>query len=467
MRPSLLLLASASARLLPPDASLPPLPERTTLPCASPTRRAPVHFPPSFTRGFSPPIDFPMESGYINVTSSDYLFYWYVGATPSAPPDAPLLVWSNGGPGCSAMEGATTEGGPLWLFDAKLSRATAALSRNPYAWNAQAHLLFVDQPRYVGFSTGRGPRVATSAAAAADMLRFLLGWRAAFPEHAHRRLLLASESYGGHYVPAWAAAILDHNARHAPRLPLAALLIGNGLIDGGVQQGSFAAFARAQRLIPPHAAPPTDGAARRLVEQSLGYTPNLYDYRLRDVSCCGCTSYNYSAWARWFTRPEVKAALHVCGAAGDAAFGGCAAGCVDMGGFDLFDNYSYSAALSAALRAGVDVTLYYGKQDTACNYVGGRRVAEEALQWGGARAFRSAAEQPLLVGGARVGESRRATAGGATLSFVAVDGAGHMVPMDQGAAASLALQTLISPRPAATPAPPAKAAAPLAKASEI
>ena len=143
------------------------------------------------------PLDFSMESDYINVTANDYLFYWFVSATDSAPPDAPLLVWSNGGPGCSAMEGATTEGGPLWLWDAKQSGKTGFsghLTRNPFAWNSQAHLIFVDQPRYVGYSTGTGKKITSSVEAGIDLVAFLRGWYVTFPEHAHRKLILASES---------------------------------------------------------------------------------------------------------------------------------------------------------------------------------------------------------------------------------------------------------------------------------
>lgn len=78
------------------------------------------------TRGLAPPIDFEMASGYINVTSEDFLFYWYMGAAPTAPSEAPVLFWSNGGPGCSAMEGATTEGSPICAPPSPLRLLTRA-----------------------------------------------------------------------------------------------------------------------------------------------------------------------------------------------------------------------------------------------------------------------------------------------------------------------------------------------------
>ena len=70
------LLSAASARLRRPDEALPSVPVPDKLLCDAPVRRAPVDFPAAMTRGFAPPIDFPMESGYINVTADDYLFYW-------------------------------------------------------------------------------------------------------------------------------------------------------------------------------------------------------------------------------------------------------------------------------------------------------------------------------------------------------------------------------------------------------
>ena len=46
----------------------------------------------------------------------------------------------------------------------------------------------------------------------------------------------------------------------------------------------------------------------------IGYKPNFYDYRLKSVSgqCTACLEYDYTDWANWFTRADVKSALHVC-----------------------------------------------------------------------------------------------------------------------------------------------------------
>jgi cathepsin A (carboxypeptidase C) len=83
-------------------------------------------------------INYAMSSGYIPVTSVDFLFYWHFGPKQTTPGAVtPVIFWTNGGPGCSAMEGALNELGPLSLFKAKDGSAlyTAALSDNPYSWN--------------------------------------------------------------------------------------------------------------------------------------------------------------------------------------------------------------------------------------------------------------------------------------------------------------------------------------------
>ena len=72
-------------------------------------------------------------------------------------------------------------------------------------------------------------------------------------------------------------------------------------------------------------------------------------------------------------------------------------------------------------------------------------MANSSLAWGGASTWSATPFQPLKIGGATVGEVRAAADArtAARLTFMAVDGAGHMVPMDNGAAASLALASLV------------------------
>lgn len=439
-----------------------------------------------------------MWSGYVNVTDKDFLFYWFFENQKPMPPivgadgviaeaqsyDRPLIIWSNGGPGCSAMEGATTENGPLRLLDMKKGSellTTHQLTDNWASWNQYASVLYVDQPRYVGFSMGSGPKIASSKDAGTDFVKFVLGWMDLFPAYRRSDVFLSSESYGGHFVPAWADAIMDFNEqqkaeeKHRNRLRgargsrsgsgsgssrisdddairLRGLLIGNGAINGTVQNAdTYEQFLTQAHLLPDGystthqrssatatAAPDATPGDRiyavkeeldAAMEAHIGYQPNYYDYRLRRESCPACVSYNYTAWSSWFLRPEVTKALNVCGNAGEKAFGGTAAGCVNLPGFDKYDSFAYSAALGRALDAGISVTLYYGKQDRACDFVGGYAVAN-TIEWGGRAAFATRGLEPLVIGGQESGQWK--AHGG--LTFAQIDGAGHMVPLDQPAA---------------------------------
>lgn len=127
------------------------------------------------------------------------------------------------------------------------------------------------------------------------------------------------------------------------------------------------------------------------------------DYRLQSVSCNACYSYNYTAWSYWFLQSEVATALNVCGDAGVDAFAGSAGGCISMGSFDSKDSFDYSGALARTLEAGVPVTLYYGKTDTACNYVGGLEMAH-TISWKGTSGFNAEPLTAILSSGAEMGQ---------------------------------------------------------------
>ena len=54
--------------------------------------------------------------------------------------NAPVILWLQGGPGCSSMDGLFIENGPYHV-DENLN-----LIPNKDTWNQKYHMLFVDNP---------------------------------------------------------------------------------------------------------------------------------------------------------------------------------------------------------------------------------------------------------------------------------------------------------------------------------
>jgi pimeloyl-ACP methyl ester carboxylesterase len=160
---------------------------------------------------------------------------------------------------------------------------------------------------------------------------------------------------------------------------------------------------------------------------------------VESISCGACYGYNYTAWSNWFLKDDVLKALNVCGDAGQDAFAGNAGGCISMGAFDATDRFDYSGAVARTLEAGVPVTFYYGKTDTACNYVGGMAMAD-TIEWSGRSAFAAAPLTPLTISGVEAGQVKNF----GKLTVVQVESAGHMVPMDQPAGSAAAIQTILA-----------------------
>ena len=345
---------------------------------------------------------------------------------------------------------------------------TSQFSSNAYAWNAHSHLLFVDNPRGVGYSYGVGPPANGTSMAAQDMVSFLLNFMPLYPELENNAFVISGESYFGHYGPAWAAAILKHNAaakkgttaaaRGRRTINLRGIMIGNGWVDPALQNyESLSTFAKRSNLVPADWAAPArssssaddnddDSSSTRGLHSTMvsymGYTFNEYDIRQRLVNCPGCMGYNYTAWTLFFQRSDVKSALGVCLKASFPSFEVSAQGCLPtmIAGvtFDAGDRYDYKAAIATALEAGVEVLLYYGQQDTVCNFVGGEAVAA-AIPWSGRAAFNALPYSPLVVAGATVGSVKQM----GRLGFALVEGSGHMVPADEPATAAALLHAFL------------------------
>ncbi|OAY69363.1 Serine carboxypeptidase 24 [Ananas comosus] len=179
-----------------------------------------------------PPVGFDQFSGYVTVdrVHGRALFYWLTEATVDSSVK-PLVLWLNGGPGCSSVAyGASEEVGPF-----RIKRNGSSLYLNKYSWNREANLLFLESPAGVGFSytnTSSDLKTSGDKRTAQDALHFLVGWYSRFPQYKHRDFYIAGESYAGHYVPQLAKKIVDYNkAISKPFINLKGFLVGNAVTD--------------------------------------------------------------------------------------------------------------------------------------------------------------------------------------------------------------------------------------------
>ncbi|KAL0299861.1 UNVERIFIED_CONTAM: Serine carboxypeptidase-like 40, partial [Sesamum angustifolium] len=179
-----------------------------------------------------PLVRFQQYGGYVTVNrTAGRAFYYYFVEAHHSHHSLPLLLWLNGGPGCSSLAfGAMEELGPFRVHsDGK------TLYQNKYAWNHAANTLFLESPAGVGFSysntttdvvTGGDKRTAI------DNYTFLLHWLERFPEYKNRDFYISGESYSGHYVPQLAHTILHHNQEAGKTIiNLKGIIMGNALMN--------------------------------------------------------------------------------------------------------------------------------------------------------------------------------------------------------------------------------------------
>ncbi|KAL9687594.1 hypothetical protein QQ045_031999 [Rhodiola kirilowii] len=115
---------------------------------------------------------------------------------PDTPSSKPLVLWLNGGPGCSSIGyGEAEEISPFRIQPDEVS-----LYLNPHAWNQAANILFLDSPAGVGYSYSKTEADTLNVGdkrTAENSLTFLLAWLERFPQYKGREFYIAGESYAG------------------------------------------------------------------------------------------------------------------------------------------------------------------------------------------------------------------------------------------------------------------------------
>ncbi|KAG6489766.1 hypothetical protein ZIOFF_051045 [Zingiber officinale] len=168
-----------------------------------------------------PPVTFRQFAGYVTVneTHGRALFYWFFEATHDAH-NKPLLLWLNGGPGCSSIG---------YLI-------------------AEANLLFLESPVGVGFSytnTSSNLNKLGDTINAEDAYIFLVNWFKRFPRFKSHDFYIAGESYAGHYVPQLSEKIFDENKIVPAKnyINFKGFIIGNALMDDETDQTGMIDYA--------------------------------------------------------------------------------------------------------------------------------------------------------------------------------------------------------------------------------
>ena len=129
-------------------------------------------------------------------TNNNELHYWFTEAdTEDDPMTKPLLFWTNGGPGCSGLEGLLVEQGP-WRVIA--NDGALSVEYNPFSWTLEVNMVFLEQPFGVGFSVvdeGQDP-VVGDVNAAIDMDAVIRNFITKFPQFEGHPVYTTAESWG-------------------------------------------------------------------------------------------------------------------------------------------------------------------------------------------------------------------------------------------------------------------------------
>lgn len=183
-------------------------------------------------------------SGYITVGQNMSMWFWFFESRES-PETAPFTLWLNGGPGCSSMIGLFQENGPCMVQSDAITTTI-----NPFSWNNLSNVIYIDQPIGTGFSFGTDTVNSTLSASPFVWQAFQVLFESGeFSKFQSRELILATESYGGHYGPALVTyfdqqnKLIREGELKGEEVVVSALMINNGWFDPLIQNQAYVDFA--------------------------------------------------------------------------------------------------------------------------------------------------------------------------------------------------------------------------------
>lgn len=409
-----------------------------------------------------------------------YLFYWFfypdLTNYQGKEEDIPLLLWLNGGPGCSSMDGLFIEHGPIQLV---LENKNWKITSRPSSWHkSPAYVVYLDQPVGTGISfTTSNDYPNNDEKVNIDFYYWLQQFL-----NLHSNVLLSSdkkqtkrpfyfsgESHAGHYIPSMMAYIEKQNKKTSPppalQINLSGAAIGNGWMDP-YHQYSAAGAAYGHGLI---------GAAQRnalntqekecqaqlnkgnyraevcfrllddVVDESFGkasqYKVSQYDIRVQESkraprnfppghrtleAYLGGSALDEGTMSSSYN--TVLAAIH---ATPSRNAGQVYQECTDppyaalahQDGLGVMNDVKY------LLEAGIRLLFFNGMMDLICNHVG-NEILLDKMEWSHQNDYILAKRSAWIssrAGNTLAGYMKEYK----NLSFLKLRDSGHMAPLDQ------------------------------------
>ncbi|CAA2968142.1 Serine carboxypeptidase 1 [Olea europaea subsp. europaea] len=198
-------------------------------------------------------------AGYVKLDDRDDRppknIYYYSVASERNPTTDPVVLWLNGGPGCSSFDGFVYEHGPFNFGTVKGGGGLPTLHLNPYSWSKVSNIIYLDSPTGVGFSYSTNTSIYKTGdlQTASDAHSFLLKWFEQYPEFVTNEFYISGESYAGIYIPTLASNIEKGiKSGVKPIINFKGYMIGNGLCDNTFDGNALIPFSHGMGLISDH-----------------------------------------------------------------------------------------------------------------------------------------------------------------------------------------------------------------------
>ncbi|OAY72444.1 Serine carboxypeptidase-like 45 [Ananas comosus] len=407
-----------------------------------------------------PQISFLHYAGYITVDSlKQRALFYYFAESEIDPASKPLVLWLNGGPGCSSVGvGAFSENGPF-------RPSGHVLVRNEYSWNKEANMLYLESPAGVGFSYSSDPSFyegVDDKMTARDNLVFLQNWFAKFPQYKDRDLYITGESYAGHYVPQLAQLMVEFNKK-GKFFNLKGIALGNPVLEfstdfnsraeffwshGLISDTTYKIFTRAcnySRYVSEYYSGSLSPICERVMSQVTKETSRFVDKY--DVTLDVCLSSQVGEQidvcvedetVNYLNRKDVQDALH-------ARLTGVTkwAVCSSVLEYELLNlQIPTIAVVGSLIKSGVPVMIYSGDQDSVIPLTGSRSLVQRLASELG---LKTSVPYRVWFEGKQVGGWTQVY--GEMLSFATIRGASHEAPFSQPERSLVLFRAFLAGRP--------------------